>query len=203
MPAKKRITREAIIQTAIGILREEGYERLNTRNIAQRLKCSTQPIYSEFGNMEELKAELKKKAEQCYVETVQQYRVKSEYSAYMAYGLGFIRFARDEKQLFRYLYMCDRHGEGQTIDDVNAPGIIGVLTEQYGFPEETALCFHYDMAIYCYGLAVMLNTSYMEMDETEIIERLGAEFYALADRYGLCATERRAPSEPGKGPKPR
>lgn len=186
MPGKKKITREAIVRTAVEILRAEGIEGVNTRKIAKRLGCSTQPIYSEFENMEQLKQQLKKEAEKCYVQKVAHYTSKSDKSAYMAYGLGFIKFARDEKQLFRHLFMCDRHGVGQTIEDINAPAIMQVLTDQYGFPKETALRFHHDMAIYSYGLAVMLNTNYMDMDEDSIKQRLRMEFVALSAAHGLA-----------------
>lgn len=185
MPGKKRITREAIVQTAVEILRAEGIEGVNTRKIAKRLGCSTQPIYSEFENIEQLKQQLKKEAEKCYVQKVAHYTSRSDKTVYMAYGLGFIKFARDEKQLFRHLFMCDRHGAGQSIEDINAPAIIQVLTSRYGFPKETALRFHHDMAIYSYGLAVMLNTNYLDMDEEQIKQRLKMEFIALYAAYGL------------------
>lgn len=185
MPAKKKITREAIIATAVDILRKEGLEGVNTRKIAKKLGCSTQPIYSEFENMEQLKQVLKKEAEQCYVQAVAHYMANSEYSVYMAFGLGFTKFAREEKQLFRHLFMCDRHGAGQAIEDINAPAIMQVLTEQYGFSKETAQRFHHDMAIYSYGLAVMLNTNYMDMDEEQIKQRLKMELIALYRAYVL------------------
>ena len=105
MPSKKRITRAAIIKTAVEILRKDGFDGVNARKIAKKLQCSTQPIYSEFGNMNELKAELNREAENRYVEKVRQYMAKSCYNSYMAYGLGFLGFAKEEKQLFRYLYM--------------------------------------------------------------------------------------------------
>lgn len=190
MPAKKKITKDAIIKTALDILRREGYEKLNARDIAKKLKCSTQPIYSEFGNMDALKMELKKEAERCYVEQVGYYRANSKYSPYMVYGLGFIRFAKEEKQLFRYLYMCERDEDKNTIEDVNASEIIKVLTRQYGIAEETARRLHYDMAIYTYGLAVTVNTHYMDLSEEQIIERLGMEFMALAGVHGLKSNKR-------------
>lgn len=186
MPSQKRITRGAIIRTATDILRREGYQGVNARKIAKELGCSTQPIYSEFGNMEELKAELKKEAERSYTDKVRRFTANSTYSPYMAYGLGFLSFAKEEKELFRYLYMQERHGGGgQSIDDVNAPEIIRVMAQQYGIPENTALRFHYDMSIYSYGMAVMLNTGYMDMDESQLIERLQTQFNGLCGAYGF------------------
>lgn len=185
MPSHKRITRDAIIETSVSILRNEGYEGVNARRIAQELHCSTQPIYSEFGNMKELKAELKHKAEACYVDCVRRYTSKSEYAPYMAYGLGYLCFAREEKELFRYLYMRRRPGGGLTIEDVNRPQILEVMMDRYGIPEETAARLHFDMMIYAHGLAALINTGYMDINEEQIIERLQTEFMALCHAYGL------------------
>lgn len=185
MPSQKKITREAIAQAAVSILREEGPGGVNARKIAQKLNCSTQPIYSEFEGMGELKAELKHRAEQCYSDRVKLYTENSKYSPYMAYGLGFLRFAKDEKQLFRYLYFRDRRGGEQSIEDINGTAIIKVMTEKYGIPEKIAIRFHYDMAIYTYGLAVMLNTGYMDLSEETIVERLDTEFTALCGAYQI------------------
>lgn len=184
MPSQKRITRAAIIDTAVKILRDEGYERVNARRIAGELLCSTQPIYSEFANMDELKADLKRAAERCYTEKVTRYLARSELTPYMAYGLGYLCFAKEEKELFRYLYMRDRNG-GKSIDDVHVPQIIEVMTGQYGIPEETARRFHNDMSIYAHGLAVLLSTGYMDMSEEQLIERLDMEFVALSGAYGV------------------
>lgn len=193
MPSQKRITRDAIIRTAADILRREGYTGVNARKIAKELGCSTQPIYSEFGNMEELKAELKKEAERSYTDKVRLFTANSKYLPYMAYGLGFLSFAKEEKELFRYLYMQDRHGGGQSIEDVNAPEIIRVMAQQYGIPENTALRFHYDMSIYSYGLAVMLNTGYIDMDEEQLIERLQTQFTGLCGAYGFQNSSKKQP----------
>ena len=55
MPPKIKITKTEIVKTAIDIIRESGEEFLNTRNIAYRLNSSTQPVFSNFASMDELK----------------------------------------------------------------------------------------------------------------------------------------------------
>ena len=52
MPPRKRIFREDILKAAVQLVQEEGTAALSVRNIARTLRCSTQPIYSEFENME-------------------------------------------------------------------------------------------------------------------------------------------------------
>ena len=55
---RKRIFREDILNAAVGLVREEGPAALSVRNIAKKLGCSTQPVYSEFESMEALREEL-------------------------------------------------------------------------------------------------------------------------------------------------
>ena len=54
MPPKVKITKEGVIHTALDIVRESGAEALNARAVAAKLGCSTQPVFSNFSNMEEL-----------------------------------------------------------------------------------------------------------------------------------------------------
>ena len=55
MPPKRKVTKEEIVKTAVELVRERGAEAVNARAIATVLDCSTQPIFSNFRTMEELK----------------------------------------------------------------------------------------------------------------------------------------------------
>ena len=111
MPPKLKILKEDIIKTAIHIVREEGSEALNARAIASFLNCSTQPIFSNFATMDELRLELIKKADQMCREYLQREVEAANYPPYKANGMAYIRFAKEEKELFKLLYMRDRTGE--------------------------------------------------------------------------------------------
>ena len=54
MPPVRKITKEDIIKKSLSIVNEEGLTSLNARRLAKELMCSTQPIFSQFKNMEEL-----------------------------------------------------------------------------------------------------------------------------------------------------
>ena len=54
------ISKKSIIDAAIEILRENGAEAVNARSIAARLSCSTQPIFSNFRNMDDVMDEVLK-----------------------------------------------------------------------------------------------------------------------------------------------
>ena len=62
MPPLQKTGKEEIVNAAFDIVRREGKDSLNARALAGRLGISTQPIFSNFRNMEELKAEVVKKA---------------------------------------------------------------------------------------------------------------------------------------------
>ena len=55
MPPKARITKEMILNTVLEITQKSGFETANARNIANKLQCSTRPIFTCYENMEELK----------------------------------------------------------------------------------------------------------------------------------------------------
>lgn len=62
MPAIKKISKEAIIDAAVDVLREGGAAAINARSVAKELGCSTQPIYLSFQNMDDLKAAMTQRA---------------------------------------------------------------------------------------------------------------------------------------------
>ena len=47
-----------MIEAGYGIADEEGIDQVNCRAIAKKLGCSTQPVFSRFPNMDELKEEV-------------------------------------------------------------------------------------------------------------------------------------------------
>ena len=56
MPPKPKITKEMILTAVLKITQEIGFEAVNASSIAERLQCSTRPIFTCYESMEELKA---------------------------------------------------------------------------------------------------------------------------------------------------
>ena len=116
MPAVRRISRDAIVDAAVEVLREGGFSAVNARSVAKKLGCSTQPIYSSFQNMDELKAALRARAIALHTQRVQDSLRAHEGNdtRYSSYGMGFVKFAAEEKQLFRWLYLEGRWSRTRT-----------------------------------------------------------------------------------------
>lgn len=181
--AKLKITRETILKGAAEVLRKEGAEGLNARRIARELNCSTQPVYSQFKNMEELTAALREEAKVEYRRRIDGYLAESSRNRYEAYGMGYVRFAREEKGLFRFLNAGEEQKDLPRAEDPYLFDIIEEMKVLYGMDEARARAFHADMSIYSHGLAVLVNTESLSLTDEEIEERLRVEFYALYAVY--------------------
>lgn len=44
MPPKAKVTEDMILNAVLEITRETGFETVNARSIADRLRCSTRPV---------------------------------------------------------------------------------------------------------------------------------------------------------------
>ena len=193
MPAIKKISKEAIIDAAVDVLREGGASAINARNVAKKLGCSTQPIYLSFQNMDDLKAAVTQRAIALHTHHVREWlhildadgSCYSEHSHYSSYGIGFVKFAAQEKHLFRWLYLEGKQ-LGPYQDDVLLPEIIAAIVNEYGYTKELAEKLHKDMAYYSYGLALLANTDHLNLTDEELLASFRREFMALAAYYDVC-----------------
>ncbi len=178
MPRTKTISREAILRAAAEVVRTEGREHLSVRAVAGELGCSTQPVYSCFaGGIHELERALYEEAVGQYRACIERYLAEQTYPPYLAYGMGFVRFAREEVSLFRFLFFSEFSTMDPFWDD-----IASTIAEAYHTDIGTAKLFHGDMAVYSYGLGVLANAGY-PMSEEELLESFKREFYALYGYY--------------------
>ncbi len=100
MPPKIRFTSENIIETAFDIVRRRGWEGLSARSIARELDSSTRPIYSYLKSMDNIEEEVVKKALELFLNYMTTPRTGD---VWLDQGLGYVLFAQNEKNLFRYI----------------------------------------------------------------------------------------------------
>ena len=99
MPPKVKVAKEDIIKTAITIAREKGADAVNARSVATMLNCSTQPVFSNFDSMEQLQDAILSTAFEIYLKFLETEAQKGKYPRYKAFGMAYIRFAMEEKEL--------------------------------------------------------------------------------------------------------
>lgn len=179
MPPKVRITKEDIVNVAIGLVRDNGVNSLNARAVAAALGCSTQPVFSNFSTMKELQLEVRRVLYRHYLDFLMQETKNEELPKYKAFGMAYIRFAKEEKEFFKLLFMCDRTGEdlSPTEDFEESAKLI---MNANGVSIETARFMHLEIWAFVHGIAVMIATSFLTLD-TSVISRM------LTDAYkGIC-----------------
>lgn len=183
MAPKVRILKEDIIAAAVEIVRKDGAEALNARTVAAALGCSTQPVFSNFRTMEELKIAVEAAAEAAYQDFVRREVEDGQYPPYKASGMAYIRFAKEEKELFKLLYMRDRTEEEipEETEDLNR--MAQTVSRNTGLGEAEAKLFHVEMWAFVHGIAAMYATGYLSLD-WELISRMLTDAYlGLRKRY--------------------
>lgn len=174
MPPVKKIVKEDILSAAANVIHKKGESALTVRNIAKEIGCSTQPLYTEFKNLEQLRMELSDYIRQKYLH----FRC----SNYKEYAQKFLKFAKEEKELFRFLYLRKRDPGETLLDDANYDTTVELLSRNLEMPLELAKEMHRQMQYRCYGLGVMLATNYRDMSEEEISREL-TSFYCIILRH--------------------
>lgn len=188
MPPKCRFTREEIIQAALDLTAEKGVGALTARGLAQRLGSSAKPIFGLFANMEEVQQEVVKAANLRYQEYLRQDMSAGRYPSYKASGMAYIRFAREQKELFKLLFMRDRtHEEKAAGDELEA--LLGLIQKNMGLSRDDAYRFHLEMWIYVHGIATMIATAYLEWDMDFISAALNDAYQGLRLRFLPKETE--------------
>ncbi len=185
MPPKVKVTKEDIINKAVEIVRSEGAQAINARGIANALDCSTQPIFSNFATMDELREALLIKAYELYREYIDREVESRVYPPYKASGMAYIRFAKEETELFKLLYMRDRSCESISEKSGIDKDMETLVQSNTGLAEDEAKLFHLEMWAYVHGIATMFATGFAGLDWELVSRMLSDSYLGLKKQYGL------------------
>ena len=186
MPPKFKFTREEITSAALNLTRKAGPDGLTARALAEELGCSVKPIFGLFKNMEEVQGAVLSAAQDLYLSFLAEDMVAGKYPPYKASGMGYVRFAKEETELFKLLFMCDRKGKppepGRELDV-----IIPLIMNNTGLSRERAELLHLELWIFVHGIASMIATSYLDWEMETVSDVLTDAYMGLKERF--CAAE--------------
>lgn len=182
MPPKFKFTREEIISSALDVTRKNGIQGLTARALANELSCSVKPIFGLFKNMEEVQTEVILSAANLYYQYLQEEMTSGKYPPYKASGMGYIRFAKEEKELFKLVFMRDRTNEEKN-DTAETAEVVKILQNAIGLTEEQAYKFHLEMWIYVHGIATMMATSYCDFELDYISDLISDVYLGLKHQF--------------------
>ena len=154
-------TREEMIQEAFCLIRREGIEALTVRNLAAALGCSTQPVMYQFPNLAELKKLVYQRADQFHTE----YILSAD--DLVEIGLRYIRFAAEEKPLFRFLFQSG-HFDGASVQDIirmpEAEQVLQAAAGELELPMDEAAKVFETLFVTVHGYASLIANNAMPYD---------------------------------------
>lgn len=168
MPPKQKTTKDMILNTVLEITRETGFEAVNARSIASRLKCSTRPIFTCYENMEDLKKTFLDFAFQFYEGYAADYHASRTDVPYLALPLSYVDFAREETHLFKLLFMTDMDLYMEETKDfykeIGNEEKAKTFSDQIGMGLEQGRRIFLDLFLYSHGIAVLTATGKLALD---------------------------------------
>lgn len=185
MPPKIKITKEAIVDTALEIIRTQGLQAVNARAIAAALQCSTQPVFSNFATMEALHIAVLEKANALCGAYIRREIESDRYPAYKASGMAYIRFAKEEKALFKLLYMRDRTGDPSHVGMELGAQMETMVASNTGLQGEAVQLFHLEMWAFVHGIATMYATDFVDLPWELVSNMLTDAYQGLRKQYGM------------------
>lgn len=185
MTARPSIDKETLVAAALDLIREGGWEGVSARTLAARTAISTMPIYSAIGSMEELRKACVL-AVACLLDEAQ-HRKRSDNPA-LDLAIGYVVFAREEPRLFRFFLAAAGDMEKAVKGAAADPGfeagrpasaLLGQVFRELPAPDQRDN-FVFRTWVFTHGLADLLSSGRLEMDEAEIarhLEAAGGAFY--------------------------
>lgn len=172
MAPKSKVTKEMILQTGYLLVQQDGIESVNSRNIAQILCCSTQPIFSHFPTMEELRQSVHDYVCEVFEKDV---LLEADRDHFMQNSyLKFIQLARNEKNLFTLLFLskyCKL--TNFTFDKMQYTSyqkMLLELKEKYGLNDEACLSILTRITFMLQGIGTLMVTSNLSYSNKEVID---------------------------------
>lgn len=150
MPPKQRVTREMILEKSFEMFRAEGMESINARSVAKTLNCSTQPIFSYFLGMGDLKSAIHDRAVEVFNDAIAGETATA--SSLEDFCSRYITFARNERSIFEYTLIA-QDGVGSKLIENAFRRMVRVEAEQNGLTEEQSHAICKRMVLLAHGIA--------------------------------------------------
>lgn len=189
MARKKEISRDKILDVAYKMAVKDGIEGLTARSIAKTGHFSTQPLYLEFNNMNDLREQvLKRISNNLRTKTLQQSYTGD---ALIDLDLSYIEFAQKQVNLFRAMFVDGKFGSKVISDTLMDLGT-EKFKEQYPDTQYDEDRVH-DIVIANWisttGMAALVVNKIATFNQTQIINVLNAQIHDAMLNNRLSETQ--------------
>lgn len=183
MPAVIELKKEYVVKVAVKMVNKNGWDSVNARSLAKELGVSTKPLYRIYKSMDEIKKDIYDEIYRQYDEFITS-RIDSK-KALLTLCIAYVEFAQEYKNLFISLFLSNNLS-WKTLDEVldekwNQSTIIN-LVNKHGYSFDEAKQLFMSLWLYANGLATLLATNEIKMDDKEILVKLVKMYKLLAKK---------------------
>jgi len=166
---KQRITKEMVVDAAFEIVRTGGIEQVMVKNIAEKIGCSVQPIYSYCTNMDGLRKEVTEKINN-FIQSYVSARI-DENDIFASTGKAYLQLAKDEPNFFKVFIMRQRNGIASLDNLYQAeanPKIAELISNKLNISVPQAKMLYLNMLIYTIGIGTIFSVTSPGISADEI-----------------------------------
>ena len=185
MSRKASVTESMILDSAFALMQEEGFEQVTARKLAVKTGCSTQPIFRLYENMDQLIGKVYIRAAAFFEAFCVAYPKKSDLP-FIDLGMAYIRFASEEKHIFRLLFMSEHRAGKSMYELLNGEnGTVGrEVARAKGKGVKNPGELFMKIWIFIHGSACMALTGDFDLSEPEAEELLISIYRAFTEVMG-------------------
>lgn len=169
MARKISFNKDYILLKTKDFINEYGIEVMNVRALCKYIGCSTQPIFKNFENMNNLKKELKIYLHDYYDEFIYKIVDKEDYLFTISYAYAL--FSLKESNIFKALFMSDLAGSRTIKEVLNSSwniDTINSIPKQYKLTKKQAEELYRDVRFFTHGLSCQIANRSIIVNEQEI-----------------------------------
>lgn len=157
---KQKITKEMVVHAAFELARAGGMEQVMVKNIAKKLNCSVQPIYSYCNNMDGLRNDVAKQAKQFIQEYIAAHIDKKD--LFRSTGKAYIQIAKNEPHIFKLFIFQERKNISsleELYQSETNPQVAQKIAKELNINIEQAKKLHLNMLIYTIGIGTIFSVT--------------------------------------------
>ncbi|MEW5734248.1 MAG: TetR/AcrR family transcriptional regulator [Thermodesulfobacteriota bacterium] len=171
MPKPSVYSDDDIVSAALALVRREGPEALSARSLANELSASTMLVYTRFGSMEDLRTAMVRQAYRLMAKLQFEPRTGD---IFLDMGVGYVRFAKREPNIFRLLNETLYRPELSSIHEGHTAMLVERLAAHplaSGLSLDARRTYFLQGLVYCHGLAHLCHTEqYRQLSEDDLAE---------------------------------
>lgn len=177
---KQKITKEMVVNAAFELARDGGIEQVMVKNIADKLNCSVQPVYTYCNNMAGLHHDVGIKVSAFVHKYISANTDKA--NLFQSTGQAYIKLAREEPHIFKIFVLKQRENIS-SLDDLYqseaSPQTASYISEELDISIEQAKQLHMNMLIYTIGLGTIFSVTTPGISASEILTQQEAAYSAF------------------------